>query len=50
MFLDAFEREQHILAPEAAHAQNSQGRLVPEPETPVRTCFQRDRDRIIHCS
>ena len=49
MFLDAFEREQHILAPEAAHAQNSQGRLVPEPETPVRTCFQRDRDRIIHC-
>lgn len=49
VFLDAFEREQHILAPEAAHAKNSQGRLVPEVESPVRTCFQRDRDRIIHC-
>jgi len=49
VLLDAFEREQHILVPEAAHAQNSLGRIVPEQEFPVRTCFQRDRDRIIHC-
>lgn len=49
MILDAFEREDKILAPEAAHAKNSRGRRQPEPEYPVRTCYQRDRDRIIHC-
>jgi dGTPase len=27
----------------------SQGRRYDEPETPYRTCYQRDRDRIIHC-
>jgi len=26
------------------------GRKRPEPEHPYRTCFQRDRDRIVHCS
>ena len=26
----------------------SRGRLVPEPESPTRTPFQRDRDRIVH--
>ena len=30
-------------------ARNSAGRLRPEPECEVRTCFQRDIDRIIHC-
>lgn len=30
--------------------ENTRGRIVPEPECPVRTAFQRDRDRIIHCS
>ncbi|MBQ3181087.1 MAG: deoxyguanosinetriphosphate triphosphohydrolase [Firmicutes bacterium] len=49
MILDAFEREDKILAPEAAHARNSRGRRQPEREYPVRTCYQRDRDRIIHC-
>ncbi len=37
--------------PRAAYAcdpQSSRGRLVPEPESPTRTPFQRDRDRIIH--
>ena len=24
------------------------GRRTPEPEDPIRTCFQRDRDRIVH--
>src|SRR6476659_8793511 len=35
-------------APYASAAGASRGRLVPEPETPSRTPFQRDRDRIIH--
>ncbi len=29
---------------------NSRGRLNPEDESTFRSCFQRDRDRIIHCS
>ena len=29
---------------------NSRGRLYPEDESTIRSCFQRDRDRIIHCS
>ena len=38
----------HQLAPYACHAAASRGRLHPEPESATRTCFQRDRDRIIH--
>ena len=44
--LEAQERE--TLAPYATYASQSQGRVHPEPEHPYRTCFQRDRDRIIH--
>lgn len=29
---------------------DTRGRQNPEPECPVRTAFQRDRDRIIHCA
>src|SRR5271170_1527369 len=36
------------LAPYAALPEQSRGRLVHEPESPGRTAFQRDRDRIIH--
>jgi len=36
------------LAPYAVHASHSQGRLYPESEPDYRTCFQRDRDRILH--
>ena len=36
------------LAPYACQAAKSRGRLVAEPESPTRTPFQRDRDRIIH--
>src|SRR6202034_3440649 len=32
----------------AADPGASRGRLVPEPPSPTRTPFQRDRDRIIH--
>lgn len=42
------EIEERILSPWAAKARKSRGRLKPEPECPLRTCFQRDRDRIIH--
>ena len=42
------EREAQILAPGACLARNSRGRAVPEEEDPYRTCFQRDRDRILH--
>jgi dGTPase len=37
-----------MLSPYAALARNSEGRRVPEPQDQIRTCFQRDRDRIIH--
>src|SRR5689334_16947540 len=36
------------LAPYACRPEASRGRLHPEPESPSRTAFQRDRDRIIH--
>jgi dGTPase len=28
----------------------SRGRVHPEPEHPIRTCYQRDRDRVVHSS
>ena len=41
-------RERDTLAPWAARASESRGRLRPEPEDPIRPVFQRDRDRIVH--
>jgi dGTPase len=38
------------VAPYATHASESAGRLHPEPGCPMRTPFQRDRDRIIHAT
>jgi dGTPase len=40
--------EDDILAPYAIHANRSKGRKYPEHEPDYRTCFQRDRDRILH--
>jgi dGTPase len=37
-----------LLAPYAAHDEQSRGRRHPEPKPAFRTEFQRDRDRIIH--
>lgn len=37
------------LSPYAAKSALSRGRLRPEPPCPVRTSFQRDRDRVLHC-
>ena len=42
------EKEYLFLSPQAVHARESLGRKVFEEECPLRTCFQRDRDRIIH--
>jgi dGTPase len=36
------------LAPYATEAGESRGRLHPEPDSPPRSAFQRDRDRVIH--
>src|SRR5258707_3759330 len=37
-------------APYASNPEKSRGRLHPEPESDMRTPFQRDRDRIIHAT
>jgi len=45
--IERIERE--TLAPNATLASASKGRERDEPQDPLRTCFQRDRDRIVHC-
>ncbi|HHT01383.1 MAG TPA: deoxyguanosinetriphosphate triphosphohydrolase [Firmicutes bacterium] len=42
------EEWEERLQPKAARSRLSRGRNRPEEECPVRTAFQRDRDRIIH--
>jgi dGTPase len=42
------EIEARSLAPYAMLSKDSRGRRVAEPDHPMRTCFQRDRDRVIH--
>lgn len=42
------EIENKILSPYAVHSATSKGRLHQETEPDYRTCFQRDRDRILH--
>ncbi|MFV0243416.1 MAG: deoxyguanosinetriphosphate triphosphohydrolase [Qingshengfaniella sp.] len=39
-----------MLQPFACHPDQSRGRLYPENSSTFRSCFQRDRDRIIHAS
>ncbi|HUT03955.1 MAG TPA: deoxyguanosinetriphosphate triphosphohydrolase [bacterium] len=41
-------RERGFLCEKAVLSSASRGRERDEPECPIRTCFQRDRDRIIH--
>lgn len=43
------EREFQELSPCAAHSRDSRGRERAEPECEIRTAYQRDRDRILHC-
>ncbi len=45
--LEALEHQQ--LDPKAAFANESRGRLRPGEENEVRTCYQRDTDKIVHC-
>lgn len=42
-------REKQLLSPYASLSVNSRGRDVKEEECDVRTVYQRDRDRILHC-
>lgn len=42
------ENEHKILSANASFADESRGRIRPEEECEIRTCFQRDRDRVIH--
>jgi dGTPase len=42
------EIEARSLAPYAMLSKDSRGRRIAEPDHPMRTCFQRDRDRVIH--
>jgi dGTPase len=39
-----------VLAPYATRAEESAGRVHPEPACPMRSAFQRDRDRIVHAT
>ncbi len=43
------EERERLLSPFAARSYESRGRERPEEPSPLRTQFQRDRDRIIHC-
>jgi len=44
------EEKEENLSPRAVKSRSSRGRLKPEEPCPIRTAFQRDRDRIIHCN
>ena len=44
----AIEQKEEFLSPFAAKSRLSRGRIKDEPSCPIRTIFQRDRDRIIH--
>ena len=43
------QRERELLSPYASHSADTRGREYPEEECDVRTTYQRDRDRILHC-
>ena len=43
------EGDEERLSRYASRSKNSRGRIVEEQPSPLRTEFQRDRDRILHC-
>ena len=46
---ERLEQEEYmLLAPNAQKAAETKGRLYPAEENEVRTCYQRDADRIVH--
>lgn len=46
---ERIEQREENLSPFAARSKLSKGRLSPEEPCPMRSSFQRDRDRIIYC-
>src|SRR4030066_1450633 len=44
-----WEEREESQSPYAARSRLSKGRVRVEPPSPMRTEFQRDRDRVIHC-
>jgi dGTPase len=46
---ERIEAGEERFSPLAAKSRFSRGRRVPEEPSPMRTDFQRDRDRIVHC-
>lgn len=44
------ERAERTLSPIATLSTESKGRTVDEAPDPLRTAFERDRDRIVHCN
>src|SRR5690349_1037035 len=47
---DWLDREDEVLAPYAMRTRLSRGRRHPEVPHPYRTLYQRDRDRLVHCT
>ncbi len=43
------ETEHLVFCDKASFSDSSKGRKIFEEESDIRTCYQRDRDRIIHC-
>ncbi len=43
------DKKEETLSPYAIKSKFSRGRLRRQEPCPIRTCFQRDRDRVIHC-
>ena len=48
--LDREKTERDTLAIAATQSTESRGRDIEEPPDPLRTAFERDRDRIVHCN
>ncbi len=48
--LRTLQREKETLSEYATFCENTKGRQRIEEECPLRTAYQRDRDRILHCS
>ena len=46
---DLEAREHLQLVAQSSRSSTSRGRVRPEPSDPIRPCYQRDRDRVIHC-
>ena len=45
-----YAMERDYLSPYAALSEKTKGRRRPEEPCPIRTDYQRDRDRILHCN